>query len=217
MGLPEFIIIGAAKCGTTSLAQYLTQHPQIYFCPEKEPNYFAFAGERLPEPGPASSKILQQLLYAYSVTDYDRYLSLFRDAPAGKVVGEASVRYIYHAQTAYRLKEKIPQARLVAVLRDPVSRLYSHYCMNVQYQLEPLGLEEALEAEAARCEAKWGYDWHYVGVGRYAEQLKRYYEVFDRSQIRVFLYDDFVKQPLPVLDRKSTRLNSSHSQISYAV
>jgi hypothetical protein len=198
MRLPNFLIIGAAKSGTTSLAAYLEQHSEVFFCPEKEPNYFALAGESLPHAGPASPETLYELIYAYSVTDYQEYLSLFEGVGGQKAIGEASVRYLYYPEAPRRIRSEIPDVRLVAILREPVSRLYSHYCMNVQYQLEPLSLPDAIAEEKARAEANWGWDWHYVNMSLYSKQLKRYFDLFDRGQIKVFLYDDFVNEPLAV-------------------
>jgi hypothetical protein len=198
MSLPTFLIVGAAKSGTTSVAQYLKQHPEVLVPVNKEPNYFAFRGEALSPLGPVPSKILYAIWYSHCVTDYADYLALFKRQPKHKAVGEASVRYLYFPDAPHRIKETIPDVRLIVILREPVSRLYSHYCMNVQYQLEPLSLPEAIQAEESRRAANWGWDWHYVNAGLYAQQLKRYFELFPREQIKVFLYDEFVEKPLAV-------------------
>ncbi|MAM86249.1 MAG: sulfotransferase [unclassified Hahellaceae] len=196
--LPNFLIIGAAKSGTTSLADYLNQHPDVFIPPFKEPNYFALDQEDLYPPGPVDPRIAFRLLYSRSIVDYDSYQSVYAEAPERKATGDASVRYLYYPHASERIKEHIPNARLVIMLREPVARLYSHYCMNVQYQLEPLALLPALDAEEERKENKWGWDWHYKSVSMYSEQIARYYEKFDREQIKVFLYDDFVNNPLSV-------------------
>lgn len=196
--LPNFLIIGAAKCGTTSLFNYLDQHPEVFFPESKEPNYFALAGKTLPRPGPAPTEVLSEIIHPDSVTDFDLYSSLFDTVRDEKAVGEASVRYLYFPEAPGRIKERIPDVRMIAVLREPVSRLYSHYCMNAQFQLEPLSIEEAIEREDTRRKANWGWDWHYVNVSLYSEQVKRYYDIFDRDQVKVILYDDFRDRPLEV-------------------
>lgn len=196
--LPNFIVIGAAKSGTTSLADYLKQHPDVYFSDYKEPNYFALVGESLNHPGPVSTQVQRYLFYRKSLTDYDAYVASYAGVTDEKAIGDASVRYLYYPRAAQRIREKIPDVRLVAILREPVSRLYSHYCMNIQYQIEPLEILPALDAEAERKAAGWGWDWHYAGVSQYSGQIKRYFELFDREQIKVFLYDDFVADPLGV-------------------
>jgi len=195
MPLPNFLIVGPPKCGTTSLYQYLNQHPEVFFSEYKEPNYFALAGEKLPKPGPVPPEIMYQLIYSRSIMDFDKYQAAFTDAGEDKAIGDASVRYLYFEKAPERIQETIPDVKMIAILREPVSRLYSHYCMNVQYQVEPLGLEEAIMAEDERVAADWGWDWHYVRIGRYAEQLKRYFKLFAPGQLKVFLHDDFIADP----------------------
>ncbi len=200
--MPNFLIIGAAKSGTTSLADYLGQHPDVFIPPtNKEPSYFALQDGSLPLAGPAAPKVIHELWYSHCITEHDRYANLFADAGDRSAVGEASVRYLYYAQAAERICAAMPNAKLVAVLREPVSRLYSHYCMNVQYQLEPLSLADAIEAEPERIRAGWGWDWHYTRVGNYGEQLQRYFRLFDREQIQVLLYDELVKDQVGVFQR----------------
>lgn len=195
MALPDFMIIGAAKSGTTSMHMYLGQHPEVFFPEFKEPNYFALTGETLPKKGPAPPKVIQALIYSRSITDFDRYESIFDGAGEGRKLGEASVRYLYFPKAAGRIREKVPDVRCVAILRDPVARLYSHYCMNVQYLIEPLSLRDALDQEEARIADGWGWDWHYAAVGSYADQVERYFETLGRDQVKVMLYDDFVADP----------------------
>jgi Sulfotransferase family len=198
MNLPQFLVIGAAKSGTTSLWAYLSQHPGVFMPGNKEPNYFAFAGASLPEAGPESPEVLQKLLYSYSITTPSAYSALFEPARSSQVTGEASVRYLYSPEAPGRIKGAVPGVRLIAILREPVSRLYSHYCMNRQFGLEPLSLLEAIEEEPARRREKWGYDWHYVNVSSYFHQVKRYLEMFDREQIKIFLFDEFKERPMSV-------------------
>jgi hypothetical protein len=197
--LPNFVIIGAAKSGTSSLWAYLNQHPEIFLSRNKEPNYFALAGKSLPEPGPAAPERLHELLYSYTITELREYLELFRPAAGAKAIGEASVRYLYTPGTAARLHVALPNARLIVMLRDPVKRLYSHYCMNRQFGLEPLALMAAVESEAARAAAGWGYDWHYVGVSSYSGQLCEYLKYFSRDQLGIFQFEEFAKNPVRVL------------------
>ncbi len=174
---------------------YLGQHPEVFFPEYKEPNYFALAGESLPKKGPAPPKVIQSLIYSRSITDFARYESIFEGAGPGKKLGEASVRYLYFPAAPGRIHEKVPGVRCIAILRDPVARLYSHYCMNVQYLIEPLSLRDALDQEEARIADGWGWDWHYASVGRYADQVERFVETLGRDQVKVMLYDDFVADP----------------------
>lgn len=198
MKLPTFFIVGAAKSGTTSLASYLRQHPEVFISASKEPNFFALEGLDLPPRGPAPPEVLTRMLYNWSRIEREAYHALFEAADRFRAVGEASVRYLYFEEAPPRIREALPEARIVVMLRDPVSRLYSHYNMNRQILLEPLPLEGALEAEASRIAAGWGWDWHYAALGRYACQLRRYYERFPRAQIGVWFHDDFGRDPLAV-------------------
>lgn len=200
MTLPTFLVIGAAKAGTTSLAAYLATHPDIFIPPGiKEPNFFAFP-EGLPEPrGPVPAHVLRRLLYSWSRTDEPGYRALFAPGAGHRARGEASVRYLYFPGTAGRVRAMIPEVRLVAVLREPAARLVSHWNMNRQLQIEPLDLRAALAAEPARIARGWGWDWHYAALGRYAAQLEPWYAAFPAERIAVFLYDDFVADPLGTL------------------
>lgn len=199
---PNFLIVGAAKSGTSSLWHYLRQHPQVYMPVNKEPNFFAFAGQRPDYRGPAPDDVIYDQLYQYSVTESADYQALFAEADNAIAVGEASVRYLYFPEAAERIWHHLPSAKLVLMLRDPVERLYSHYCMNVgMYGLEPLSLAQALVQEPARKAAHWGWDWHYASVGRYYEQVKRYIDRFPREQLKIFLYEDFCQDTLSVVQQ----------------
>ena len=199
MGLPDFMIIGAAKSGTTSLHEYLKLHPQLSFPKHKEPNFYALADQAIPALGPAKPEVLRALLYSHSVLDRKQYEGLFADTE-DQLDGEASVRYLYFPNAPKRIHADVPNVRLIAILREPVARMYSHYCMNRQLQLEPLDFSDAVAAEAERRESGWGWDWHYTEVGRYATQLKRYFDLFGAEQILVLLYEDLVERPQWVIE-----------------
>ncbi len=193
---PNFFLVGAAKSGTTSFADYLDQHPQIFVCHPKEPNYFAFpAGQRPTCHGPLAADLLYQKLLRHSVTQLDAYEALFEDAGAAVVRGDASVRYLYSPDAAERLRAYAPDAQILVILRHPVDRLHSHFHMNVRLGIEPERFELALAREDERVAAGWGWDWHYVRVGKYAEQLRRFYDRFPAEQIQVLFYEEFFCDP----------------------
>jgi hypothetical protein len=196
--LPNFLLIGAAKAGTTSLWGLLAQHPEVFLPETKEPNYFVFPEQPARCAGPAPEPVLHELLHKFSVTTWSQYVALFAGTTGEKAVGEASVRYLYFPEALARIRERLPHARMIAVLREPVSRLYSHYCMNRQFQLEDLELEAALAAEPQRIRAGWGFDWHYAGVSRYAAQIERWFEAFGRERVAVHLHDDLGADPAGV-------------------
>lgn len=200
MTLPNFLIVGAAKSGTSSLWLYLKQHPQIFMATTKEPNFFAFEGKKLPpESGAADCQTLYNLLYRYSIVDILPYQNLFKNCQQAKAIGEASVRYLYSTEAAANIKKYLPDVKMIAILRNPVDRLYSHYLMMKHYyQLEPLSLLEAIEQEQARINNNWGWDWHYVQIGMYAQQINQYLQLFAPEQIKIILYDDFCQNPAKV-------------------
>lgn len=194
--LPNLIIAGAAKCGTTSFWAYLRQHPEVFLSKNKEPNYFALGDVSLPKPGPLSSDEMQDMLYAHTIKDFERYQSLFSNANEKPVVGEASVRYLYYYEkAASRIKEALPDVKILIFLRDPVKRLYSHYCMNRQYGIEPLSLMEAVAMEDVRVRLGWGYDWHYRRVGMYSGQVRHYLDLFGRERVKVVVFEEFAVDP----------------------
>jgi hypothetical protein len=202
--LPNFFVIGAAKSGTSSLYHYLRQHPQVYMSPVKEPGFFAFEGERVEFAGPMARELYRAPSLAeiddilrgaprsvLAVNDVDVYERLFAAAPPGSAIGEASVLYLPSPDAAARIRRRLPDARLIAVLRHPAERAFSEYISLVMHGREPCGsFEEALAREEERIRAGWAPDWHYVRLGLYAEQLEHYYRQFPPAQIRVYLDDD---------------------------
>lgn len=194
MTMPNFLVIGAAKAGTTSLYRYLRQHPAIYMSPHKEPRFFALEGKTIDFQGPGD------LTRFNFVTDIDSYRKLFTGVVNERAVGEVSPWYLYVSQSPERIKHYIPDVRLIAILRDPVDRAYSNFLHSVREQLEPLDdFAAAMEAEAGRIRDNWSYRWHYKQKGFYCPQLKRYFEMFSKDQIRVYLYDDFTSDPVSML------------------
>lgn len=188
---PNFLIIGAAKSGTTALYQALRQHPQIFMSAVKEPHYFAFAGERMDYRGPGVT------INETSVTDLREYERLFAGVTDETAAGEASALYLYVPQAVRRIYEYAPGMRLIAILRQPAERAFSAFMHLTRDAREPCGdFADALRAEPERIAQNWGFLWRYTDLGFYAQQLRRYYTAFPAGQIRVFLYDDFRRDAL---------------------
>ncbi len=190
MTMPNFLVIGAAKSGTTSLYHYLKQHPQVYMSPTKEPKFFAFEGRKLDFRGPG---------YRTVVTDIEEYRALFAGVSGEKAIGEASAMYLYVPEAADRIRRYVPEARLVAMLRNPVDRAYSAYLHRVREGRERLSFSEALKEEETRIRDNWRPLWHHKRMGFYHAQLTRYYELFSREQIRVYLYEDLNEDPVGMM------------------
>ena len=185
MVMPNFLIIGAAKSGTTSLYHYLKQSPQIYMSPIKEPYFFAVEGEALRFRGPEDG------LRRNAITTIDSYRVLFNEVSNELAIGEASTLYLYEPKAPRRIHHYVPRVKLIAILRNPVDRAYSNFLYMSRRQLEPLpDFVQALREEEARIRNDWSPSWHYMRRGFYCAQLKRYFSLFEPSQIRVWLYED---------------------------
>lgn len=193
--MPNFLVIGAGKSGTTSLYHYLKQHPQIYMSPVKEPKYFALAGQRPDYKGPGDQRIVED-----AATTREQYLALFGRVTDERAVGEATTIYLNDARAHRRMADEIPGARIVAILRHPADRAYSEYKHMRCAGWEPLAaFEDALEAEPSRIRAGYYYRWQYRTRGYYGRDLASYFERFAREQIRVYLYEDFCERPFQLL------------------
>ncbi len=200
MTLPNFLILGAAKSGTTSLYHYLSQHPQIYMSPVKEPNFFALEGEKPYFRGPSDMEVMRRSKSVSLTTDIEAYRALFRGVSNEKAIGEASTWYLYIPKTPERIRQHIPNAKLIVILRNPVERAYSSFMHLVRGGREPLtDFAQALREEETRIRNNWEPLWHYKQMGFYYAQLKRYFDSFDRDQIGVYLYDDFKHDLVGVL------------------
>jgi hypothetical protein len=201
--LPNLFVIGAAKSGTTSLHHYLAQHPDVFMSPVKEPNFFAFQGELPTFAGPSrpprdsfERDRLRRERYGYSIVRRPEYERLFTQAGGRKVRGEVSPAYLYFDGVARRIRDAVPTARILAVLRNPVDRAYSKFLQMRRDGAEPLDdFRAAVAAEPRRKRENWSPTWLYLDRGFYCRQLKVYFELFDRARIRVLLHDDLRRDP----------------------
>lgn len=188
--LPNFLVIGAAKAGTTAMWHYLRQHPEVYMSPHKEPRYFALCGQPVNFQGPGDQT---RFNFVTELTDYQR---LFAKAKEEKAMGEASPWYLYVKSAAPAIKEVLPDVKLVAILRDPVDRAFSNYLHAVGEGLEPLSsFREAMEAEESRIRENWSPRFHYKSKGFYYQQLQHYLKFFRREQLKIYLYEDLANEP----------------------
>jgi len=188
--LPNFFVIGAYKSGTTSLNQYLAAHPEIFLPRVKEPSYFAFAGVR---------QANLTLVYRNSVKSLAEYQDLYRNATAHIAVGDVSPEYMTSQIAALEIHRLVPNAKLIAILRDPVERAYSDFLMYRRDGIEKeIDFAKALERQTERA-SRSDPTGFYVSTGFYGEQLARYYERFPSSQIKVFLLEELQSDSLQVL------------------
>jgi hypothetical protein len=195
MTMPNFLIIGAAKSGTTSLYHYLKQHPQIYMSAVKEPAFFAVDGTKFAFRGP-----WRRWASRNTITNIEAYCALFQEVRDEVAIGEASTAYLVHPRAPERIKHYIPEVKLIAILRDPVKRAYSDYLMRRLYGEPPAAdLGQAIRRREACVRKNWGLGQRYVDVGFYYTHLKRYFDIFDPAQIKVHLYEDFKTDPVSIL------------------
>ena len=193
--VPDFFIVGHAKCGTTALYEMLRRHPQIFMPDFKEPMFFA-RNESPPAAGRGERSFAQTGLRSESLEDY---MALFAPAQTGQLTGEASTFYLFTEQAPARIARAQPDAKIIAILREPASFLHSLHRQLRQNQAESeRDLLRAIELEGARRggreiprHAYWPAALMYSDRVRYAEQLRRYHAVFPRERVLVLLYDDF--------------------------
>lgn len=196
MPLPTFLVIGASRSGTTSLHHYLGQHPEIFMCSRKSPNFFVSEDPIPAREGPVARQMMSQW-----VANRQAYEALFSGAREGSVVGEVSPVYLQSWGAPERIRDLCPEARLVAILRDPAERAWAHYMGRIRDGLDNReSFEAVLEAELEEGlpdEVAFG---SYLGCSRYGHFLSRYFEVFPREQIQVCLFEELRDSPRDLLD-----------------
>jgi hypothetical protein len=208
--LPDFYVIGAPKAGSTALHDALLHHPQLYLSPVKEPKFFLCEGRPTNQNGPGDAHSAQE--WVWRGADYER---LFAGAPAGTLKGESTPFYLWDFDAHRRIQAATPDAKLIAVVRDPIDRAYSNWAHLWCDGLEPeRDFLAACDLEDGRAERGWAPFWRYEGLGRYGEQLRHLFAFFPRSQVHVLKYRELVGQPQETLDRICRFLGVEDGRIS---
>ncbi len=183
VNLPDFLIVGAAKSGTTSLYYYLRDHPQIFMPEIKEPWFFTFMNNS------------PDLLSPEIIWKFEDYIKLFEKARKNQLIGEASPSYLYKYEVSIKNIRKVygenyKRLKIIIVLRNPTDRAWSNYMMYKMDGKEPLDFEEAIKPDIIswRIKNNWDIFYDYIGVGMYFDQVKAYLEEFPNT--RVFLYEN---------------------------
>lgn len=175
--LPEWLILGAAKSGTTSLAYWLHGHPDAYLAPVKEVHFFDRDG------------------------NFGKGVAWYREQFAGAAVdqtpGEATPAYLWHCETPQRIAALVPEARLIALLRHPVDRAYSHYWHARSWGADLPDFATVVHAALAG-DPRWA---HLLERGHYAEQIARYDALFPPEALLLLLLDDLEREPGPTFAR----------------
>ena len=171
--LPDFVIIGAQKGGTSFLYHLLTRHPLVEPAARKELHFFDH-----PEYFDHGAEWYRRCFPRLSAEDGQR-----------SITGEATPYYLFDPPVAKRMAEIVPKARLIALLRNPIDRAFSHYQMQVKRGTEPRTFEEAIEQQ----------DSSYMSRGIYVDQLLRWFEFFGKEQMLILKSEDFFERPVETL------------------
>jgi hypothetical protein len=211
--LPDFIIIGSARSGTTSLYHYLIQHPTVAPALRKEVHFFDYNYQR------GSSWYQGQfpaLPYIYCLQAIHKHTI---------ITGEASPYYLFHPHVPPRVARLLPAVKLIALLRNPIERAFSHYCWEVDWGNEQLSFEDALEQEEARMQGaiqtlEYGKSFNhlhfsYFSRGCYAEQLEQWFACFPREQILIIKSEDMYNNPAAIFTQALDFLHIPHTTVDY--
>lgn len=171
MTLPNFLIVGASKAGTTSLYHYLRQHPDVFMSPVKEPMYYC-----------------PEIDNADAVRTREAYERLFDGVTTERAIGEASPLYLNSPTAAARIAADLPDARIIVSLRNPAERAYSSYLGQLREGKERRGVDEAMQPESYFCQ-----------TSLYHPRLLRYFERFGRERIKVAIFEDLAADARAVL------------------
>jgi len=170
---PNFFIVGATRSGTTSLYEYLNKIPEVFMCPIKEPSFFSNSFNR-----------------KKPIENEQDYLQLFKNAEVNQPIGEASTRYFMDLDVPKKIKQQIPHAKIIILLRDPVERAFSSYL----YYLRRENEEKFSEIIKRSLEIKIDDDF-LLGLvihgGMYFENVKRYIDTFGKENVKIIFFEDF--------------------------
>lgn len=192
-------IVGAPKAGTTSLHYYLSQHQNVSMSSVKEPNFF-------------SSKEVSTLYYdSKSINSTTLYHALFSEDK--KVIGEASVSYLFYEDVPKRIYDYNDEAKIIIMLRDPVQRALSHYLMDSRLGFCDKDLKEII----SRKEAYPQFFQQFVELGLYHDQLERYLSVFGKDKVKIVFYSDFKKDTPRIMDDITAFLELEKMEYNYTI
>lgn len=197
MTLPNLFLAGAPKCGTTSLHNWLDQHPNIHMSGRKEPKYWLSPGVRPDYKGPKDEETAARM-----VVDRSAYESLFDGGADTAFIGESSPFYLWSAQALRAISREVPNAHVLVVLRRPEERAFSNWAHNWQDGRENVpDVEQAIRVESDRRRRGWEPFWFYEDLGHYGEQVRRLLALFDPSEVHIELFEDLRDGPQEALNR----------------
>ena len=185
---PNFFIVGAPKSGTTNMSYYLMQHPQVFMPENLEPYYFA----RLDIPQNHKRDIIR---------DEEKYLNLFKNAKNCKAIGESSPVYLSCPHAALEIKNRFPNSKIIISIRNPIEIAYSEY-----FSLKFMGFDENTsfnELLDVREEQLTRNEFHIdslLEAGFYSKQIKRFQKIFPKNQIKIIIFEEYIKNTIPTIN-----------------
>ncbi|MDF0714774.1 sulfotransferase [Muricauda sp. 334s03] len=197
---PNFLIVGAAKAGTSTIARCLGQHPSVFMPIRKECRYFSMMDGNFQ--GPKDYLVNKSI-----IKSEEEYIKLFNRANSNQIKGDVSPDYLYYYKNSIeKIKESYAstnqkEPKIIIILRNPVERAFSQYMHFVRDLREKESFTEAIELENSRKERNWEWAWLYVDVGFYLKQVEAYLQNF--SKVKIIIYDDFKRDNQNVLNEIS--------------
>ena len=204
---PDFLIIGASKSGTTSLWNYIAQHPNV-FPNYKEKKEIQFFDQKINKNFPQGSKKSLRWYKAHFPTREDIFKKTKELDNQKVLVGEATPGYLFHPLSPPQIKDLMPNVKLIVLLRNPIKRAFSHYQHEFRVHRESLSFEEAVKAEPSRISGSYEkilshkdffcpeYHYHsYLERGKYYDQLVRWYSYFPKDRFLVIKSEEFFEHP----------------------
>ena len=190
---PNLFVVGAPKAGTTSLYHYLNQVQEIYMSKVKEPNFF-------------SVKTVGEKHLVKPIRDKKKYLRLFDEGKNFKYIGEASPTYLDDSEAALLIHQVSPKSKIIICLRDPVERAYSHYLMIQGNRRTNLNFSEQLKKEMTK-NPDINLPNLRLQVGFYSKWITMYLEIFGKSQVKILIFEEFIKNPKQTMEEILSFLN----------
>lgn len=197
MTLPNFLVVGGARSGSSAICTFLGRHPEVFVTPVKEPSFYVFKDNPPKFTGPGDEYLMRMVCTTQS--DYE---ALFASAGAAKAIGEGSVYYLHYPETFETINVELPDVKTIAILRDPVERAFSAYSLMIREgrETEP-SFAAALSKEAERTAAGWEPIWEYTGGSFLADRVQKLLDVFGPDRVMLVRFDEFENNPKPLMSK----------------
>lgn len=214
---PNFFLVGAPKAGTTAIVDALEQHPDVYSAPVKEPNFFnpdVWVEDILPPPKLRHGRVNDKQFFAV-IRTASTYLSLYEGAANCTIIGDYSVNYLRSRLAPRSIHRRVPDAKILIVLRNPVDRAYSHYLMDCSIGRVRDAFTNLIDKHIQDMGTlNLQYD-NYIQCGLYADQIEIYLNIFGKDNVLILLYEDLIEDFISSLEKISRHLGLSGKNYRY--